>query len=100
MMFGLQDRDFAEMQRIFDKYPEIEEIIIFGSRAMGNYKKGSDVDLAVKGKNLSGAVIREIEFELNEETQIPYFFDVLQYEALTNEKLRKHIDEFGCRFKH
>lgn len=97
-MFGLLARDITEMQHVFNKYPDIEAVMIFGSRALGNYKKGSDVDIAVKGRNLSDAMIRAIQFELNEETQIPYFFDVLHYESLTNDALRQHIDEFGKQF--
>ena len=97
-MFGLLARDITEMRSVFNKYPDIEAVMIFGSRALGNYKKGSDVDIAVKGRNLDDAMIRAIAFELNEETQIPYFFDVLHYEALTNDALRQHIDEFGKQF--
>lgn len=97
-MFGLQARDFTEMQRVFNNYPDIEAVVIFGSRATGNYKKGSDVDIAVKGKHLTGTMIRAIALELNEETQIPYFFDVLHYETVTNGALKKHIDEFGKLF--
>ena len=49
-MYGLLDRNLKFILEAISKYPEIEEVIIFGSRAMGNYKKGSDIDLALKGK--------------------------------------------------
>lgn len=97
-MFGLESRDLSEMASVFSKHPEIEEVIIFGSRAMGNFKAGSDIDIALKGKKLNESTVREIEFELNEETCIPYFFDIICFEAIKNDALRKHIDDVGVEF--
>ena len=45
-MFGLLDRDIKYIIKALEQHDEIEKAIIFGSRAMGNYKKGSDVDIA------------------------------------------------------
>ncbi|WP_204226487.1 nucleotidyltransferase domain-containing protein [Clostridium botulinum] len=52
-MFGLLERDIKYINEVLDKFEEIEKAIIFGSRAMGNYKKGSDVDIAIIGKNVT-----------------------------------------------
>lgn len=98
-MFGLIERDLTEMRRVFAKYPEIGEIIVFGSRAMENFKKGSDVDIALKGPKITSEVLMKVLFELNEETTIPYFFDVLHYEKLNHSGLREHIDVHGKRFR-
>lgn len=94
-MFGLENRDLVEINLILSKYPEIENVLIYGSRAKGNYKIGSDVDIAIKGRQINNTVVNEIEMNLNEETFIPYFFDVVHYESLTNDELIKHIDKFG-----
>ena len=48
-MCGLLDRDIKYIRKALEKYDEIEKAVIFGSRAMGNYKKGSDVDIAIDG---------------------------------------------------
>lgn len=76
-MFGLLDRDLAWIKRALANYPEIEGALVFGSRAMGNYKKGSDVDLAIKGKRVSRGTVNRLSDDLNEEYPLPYFFDVV-----------------------
>ena len=50
MNFGLRPQDLTEIIEMIRQFPDIEEAVIFGSRAKGNYKKGSDVDIAIKGK--------------------------------------------------
>ncbi|NLJ25330.1 MAG: nucleotidyltransferase domain-containing protein [Firmicutes bacterium] len=94
-MYGLLERDLQWIEKAIAKYPEIEEAVIFGSRAMGNYKKGSDVDLAVKGARIDRRIINRLSDDLNEEYPLPYFFDVVHYESISNEELKKHIDAIG-----
>ncbi len=95
MSFGLQMQDLHEIIAVLKTFTAVEEAVIFGSRAKGNYKKGSDVDIAVKGKDLTHAVVATLSYRLNEESFLPYFFDVLQYEDLTEEVLVSHIDRVG-----
>ncbi len=94
-MFGLLSRDMEYILKALKKYPEIESAYIFGSRAIGNYKKSSDVDIAIKGKTLDRRTVNRISDELNEVYPIPYFFDVIHYDIISSEELKKHIDEFG-----
>lgn len=94
-MYGLLERDIEFILKAFSNYSEIEEVIIFGSRAMGNYKKGSDVDLAIKGKYIDRKVIIRLSDDLNENYPLPYFFDVVNYMDINNVELKQHIDEFG-----
>lgn len=96
-MYGLLERDLKFILEAVGKYPEIEEVIIFGSRAMGNFKKGSDVDLALKGQNVDGKIVSRLSDDLNEEYPLPYFFDVVNYNDISNEELKKHIDNKGKR---
>lgn len=93
--FGISEKSYEHITQFFKNEENVEEVIIFGSRAMGNYKKGSDVDLAVKGKKLTYKEINHIYFILNEELPIPYFVDIIHYDTLENEALKKHIDEEG-----
>ena len=95
MKFGLTKKDIKYIREIFFTFPEVWQAIIFGSRAMGNYKNGSDVDIALKGENISHETITKIKYILNEELALPYFFDVVHYETLKNENLIKHVDNFG-----
>jgi predicted nucleotidyltransferase len=97
-MFGLKNEDIEEITRILKQFTVVEEAFICGSRAMGTYRRGSDIDIALKGKNLHPDIIREISFLLNEETIMPYHFDILNYHSLTNQDLIEHIDRAGAIF--
>ena len=77
------------------QFPDIEKVILFGSRAMGNSKKASDVDLAISGKEVQAETALRLRMVLNEELPLPYFFDVVRYETIGNAKLKQHIDEHG-----
>ena len=91
---GLKKGDIHHMKNTFVQFPEVEEVRIFGSRAMGNFKPGSDVDLALFGKKPLKCTTR-ISGILNEELPLPYFFDVMDYDSITNPDLKKHINEYG-----
>jgi uncharacterized protein len=97
MKFGLTDEEQAIIYDIVQQFPAIDEVIIFGSRALGNYKKGSDVDIALKGK-ISNQLVVQLKSQLEQETTLPYFFDIVDYHALKNEDFLKHIDQYGIRF--
>ncbi len=68
-ILGLKDSDLENIIAVLQKEAEVEKAIIFGSRAKGNYKKGSDVDIALKGTRLDNTITRDISYILNEETQ-------------------------------
>ena len=94
MKFGFKNEDLKKMQTIFEQFPDIRSVIIFGSRAMGNYKKGSDIDLVLFG-NIESSILNKVKFLLNEETPLPYFFDVVLYNEIKNKELKHHIDHYG-----
>ena len=73
----------------------MREAVLFGSRAKGNYKKGSDIDIAVKGPVEKDALAQlMMAFD---ESLLPYLVDVVVYANLENEALREHIDRVGVR---
>lgn len=94
-MFGLSDKELSTLREVFTKFDTIEEVILFGSRAKGSYKKASDVDLAIKGKNIDLDTLAKLTYILEEETNLPYFFDIVIYDKITNDALKKAIDEGG-----
>lgn len=94
-MYGLKNRDLYWIRKAIANYPQVEQVLIFGSRAMGNYKTGSDVDLAIKGHQVDRRIVNRLSDDLNEEYPLPYFFDVIHYESITNEDLKAHIDTLG-----
>lgn len=97
-VFGLPDNDLATIIEVLSLKPEINKAYIFGSRAKGNFKKGSDVDIALKGNLLNYEIINQISYFLNEETLMPYTFDILNYDGITNADLLEHIDRVGIEF--
>ena len=95
MMFGLTEKDIELIRSAISLYPEIEAVMVFGSRAIGNYKNGSDVDLAVQGAGVSLRTISRLGTTLNEELPLPYQFDVIDYAAINTSALKEHIDSLG-----
>ncbi|WP_198246790.1 nucleotidyltransferase domain-containing protein [methane-oxidizing endosymbiont of Gigantopelta aegis] len=89
-MFGFTEDELATILEILRKN-NIKTCILFGSRAKGNFKKGSDVDIAVLGDD------RKLAYCLNEESNLPYFFDVVNLETLRNQNLKEHIRRVGKR---
>ncbi len=94
-MFGLSESDLNQIVRSIQQFPEIQEAFIYGSRAMGNHKNGSDVDLAIKGEHINFRVLSRLNAALNEETSLPYHFDVTDLTHLDNLALKEHIANFG-----
>lgn len=96
-MFGLTPSDIKKIIETLQSFPEVEEAFIYGSRAMGNYKPGSDVDIALKGK-IDSTILANISVQLNERLPLPYKFDVVNYSTITHKPYLDHIDTYGKSF--
>lgn len=97
---GLTNTELKNIISVLKQYPSIQSALIFGSRAKGNYKTGSDVDIALKGGRMSFRDLSDINYVLNEETPLIYFFDVIDYSSITNPDLKNHIDRVGIELLH
>lgn len=95
--FGLTDQQLEQIKAVFYFFPTVQRAVIFGSRAKGTNKLGSDIDIALFGTNLE-AIITRISYQLNEELLLPFFFDVIDYASITNKDLKEHIDRVGVVF--
>lgn len=95
MSFGLRATDLRYIMDTLKKFPEIKKAAIFGSRAKGNYKPGSDVDIAIWGEEVTFNTVSRLRSLLEEQSPMPYFFDVVDYTHLTHEQLREHIARVG-----
>lgn len=74
MPYGLRDSDLNQIADAIRQFDEIKEVVLFGSRARGNYKTRSDVDLAIKGDRVTHSTMAQLADCLNEEKPLPYFF--------------------------
>ncbi len=94
--FGLSDKTVSKIYDVFKKYHKLQKVIIYGSRSMGNYREGSDIDLTLIGDvtvNDLAKIIDDLDDLL-----LPYCFDVCLYANIGNEKLKEHIDRAGSVF--
>lgn len=97
MKYGLSDTVIAELQAVFGRHPNIEKVLIFGSRAKGNYRDGSDIDLAVIGNNLDYSQLLNILIEIDN-LGLLYRVDLLDYQKHVNTPIGEHIDRVGQVF--
>ncbi len=97
MKFGLTSEQFFLIENTLGSIPEIEKVIIFGSRAGDSYKPSSDIDLAVAGKNVTSQVINRISVELDD-LPLPFMFDILDINSLSNLALKNKITSKGKVF--
>lgn len=91
---GLTPEIFDKMRIVFHNYNEIDSVVLYGSRAMENFKKASDIDISLKGSTIDSTLQNKIEFDLDD-LMLPYKFDVSHYNSITNPEFLKHIKEVG-----
>ncbi len=97
-MFGLSENALSIIQNELSLHTEIEQASIFGSRAKGNYKPGSDIDIAIIGKKTDALLALNINGKLNESSPLPFHFDIVNYNDISNPDLKAHIDRVGIIF--
>jgi len=95
--YGLAERDIQTIQDIFCKYPEVLVVHIFGSRAKGTSKPGSDIDLAIMNKLAGTKVVLRLNNDF-EESSLPYKVDLVDFHSLTNPSFIDHIKRVGKVF--
>jgi predicted nucleotidyltransferase len=97
MKFGLSDTVIKELQDVFRRYANIEKVLIFGSRSKGNYRAGSDIDLAVIGKDIDYNQLLNILCEIDD-LELLYSVDLLDYQKKKGTPIGDHIDRVGQIF--
>ena len=95
MQYGLSDQTINTLNSIFFKYSNIMQVVLYGSRAKGKYRKGSDIDLSLKTSgNFTFTDLMRIGNDFDD-SDIPYFVDVSIYSKISNPDLKAHIDRVG-----
>ncbi len=94
---GLGEQVVTLMQQVFRNHPEVEKVILYGSRAKGNYKVGSDIDLSMQGEGLNFSLLSTIHEELYT-LPIPYTVDLSILDNIENANLVEHIQRIGKIF--
>ncbi len=93
--FGLKPKIIEDIKDILKKYTEVEKAVIFGSRARGDYKKGSDIDITLFGAKLTNSINTKIFYEIDN-LYLVYNIDLINFNTLNEEdKLRQSILDEG-----
>lgn len=95
--FGLPEETITRINAVLGDYPSIERAVLYGSRAKGNYKRGSDIDLTLVGPKITEAELLSLENRLDD-LLLPYTFDISRFETLQNTQLIDHINRIGQDF--
>jgi len=97
MNFGLEQETINRIVSVFTMHPEVELVLIYGSRAKGNFRNGSDIDLTLLGEELSESILSLIKSELDD-LNTPYLFDISILANLQSVDLEAHISRVGQVF--
>lgn len=92
--FGLPPATLDKLNSVFARHPAIASVLIYGSRAKGTHRPGSDIDLTIKGEDIPFAEFMQIEDQIDD-LMLPYTVDLSQYRQLGNAELIAHIDRVG-----
>ena len=95
--FGLKESSIEKIEKVFSKNSKIQKVIIYGSRAKGNFSNASDIDLTIFSNDLSTTDLFKITNELDD-LMLPYKIDLSIFNQIDNQKLREHIQRVGLLF--
>lgn len=94
---GLSEATIAKIISVFAAYPELTKVLLYGSRAKGNYRVGSDIDLTLFGEALTYTQLSDIAVKIDD-LLLPYTFDLSLFNHIDNEGLVDHINRVGIVF--
>lgn len=97
MKYGLTEQMAEKIRAVFARCPAIAKAVLYGSRAKGNYKAGSDIDLTLCGPGLTPDQLAAITEEIDD-LLLPYTVDLSIFDDLDHAKLREHIERVGVVF--
>ena len=93
--FGLSDKSMEIIRGIYSQFPQIESVILYGSRAKGNFKPGSDIDMTiVADPTFDFSSLAKVNAMFHE-SSLPYLYDISDFSKLTNQDLIEHIKRCG-----
>ena len=91
---GLTEATEKAIINVVSSQPKAQELLLYGSRAKSTFRHSSDIDLVLKGEELTISDKFAIENELDD-LMLPYKIDLALYQHIKNEDLLRHIDRVG-----
>jgi len=93
--YGLAESVIERICGVFSHYPQIEQALLYGSRAKGSYRQGSDIDLTlIGGSDLTSAVLTKVLDELDD-LLLPYAIDLSLLRTISDADVLAHIRRIG-----
>ena len=97
MSFGLKNATIAAIRHCLTSHEKVEEAIIYGSRATGNYRPSSDIDLTLRGEAIIFSDLANLANDIDD-LMLPYKFDISIYHQISHSDLLGHIARVGQSF--
>lgn len=91
---GLPPKTIQALESVFKQFDAIDKVVLYGSRALGTHRPGSDIDLALFGSEVTPDLIASIAL-LIDDLLLPYTLDLTAYAYIDNDALREHVDCVG-----
>ncbi len=91
---GLSAGTLEQICATLARFPQVAQGVLYGSRAKGNFKPGSDIDLTLRGEGLTLSLLGDIDMALDD-LLLPYEIDLSIYDQLGHAELVAHIDRVG-----
>ena len=97
MTFGLSDATIEKIRSVFARHPQVEKAVLYGSRAKGTFRNGSDIDLTLFGDGLTYELLSLISRELDD-LLLPYSFDLSLFAHIRDADVIDNIRRGGVAF--
>ncbi|GAB6107390.1 nucleotidyltransferase domain-containing protein [Fusibacter bizertensis] len=94
MMYGIVKSVWDSITNVLSQFDQVEQAVLYGSRAIGNFRNGSDIDLTLKGSKLNIDILIKI-MKMIDDLDYPYEIDLSIYKDIQNQELKAHIDRVG-----
>ena len=94
MKFGLNEDTLEQIKTVFNSFNEVEKVILYGSRAKGNFKNGSDIDITLFGNQLNQQILFQLIDKIDD-LMLPYTFDISIYNHISNPDFKEHVKRVG-----
>ncbi len=92
--FGLTEKQLNSIRLICKEHRAVQHVLVFGSRSMGHYREGSDLDVCLIDHNLPFSELLQVQVQIDE-LNLPIHCDVIRFSSIRNDELRQHIQRVG-----
>jgi predicted nucleotidyltransferase len=92
--FGISDAQLTRVKEICTTLSSVGRAVVFGSRSMGNYREGSDLDICLIDRGMTFSELLSIQSQI-ENLNLPIHCDIIRFSTIQNDQLREHIERAG-----